>query len=33
MASGVATTIPVIILFAVIQKQLIAGLTEGSIKS
>jgi len=32
MASGIATTIPVIILFSIIQKQLIAGLTEGAVK-
>jgi multiple sugar transport system permease protein len=32
MASGVATTIPVIILFAIVQKHLIKGLTAGSIK-
>lgn len=32
MASGIATTIPVIILFAIIQKHLIKGLTAGSVK-
>lgn len=32
MASGVATTIPIIILFAFIQRQLIEGLTAGSVK-
>lgn len=32
MAAGVATTIPIIILFAFIQKQLIEGLTAGSVK-
>lgn len=32
LASGIITTIPVIILFAVIQKQLIEGLTAGAVK-
>ncbi|WP_163182677.1 carbohydrate ABC transporter permease [Neobacillus sedimentimangrovi] len=32
MAAGVATTIPIILLFAFIQRQLIEGLTAGSVK-
>lgn len=32
MAAGVATTIPIIILFSLIQKHLIEGLTAGSVK-
>jgi len=32
LAAGVTTTIPIVILFAIIQKQLIEGLTAGSVK-
>lgn len=32
MAGGIATTVPIIILFSFIQKQLIEGLTAGSVK-
>jgi len=32
LATGIITTVPVIILFAIIQKQLIEGLTAGAVK-